>query len=122
MLEGSRAFDLTWGFGWSAVCFAMAIPTLWWVLPGRVRRVFAPQRDPRMIMQIACGVAGMALACTNALCRAIDHAYLPGAHEAIAFVTISYTVLYGPRIFRAMRLRLPHLAAQANARPADSTC
>ena len=33
-MEGSRVFDVTWGLVSAAMCLAVAVPMLWWWLPG----------------------------------------------------------------------------------------
>lgn len=98
MLEGTRAFDLAWGATTGLLCFSVAVPVLWWVLPGHLRSFFGTRIDPHARLQLAYGIFAMAMAFTNVLCRAIPHAYLDYVHETFALMTAVLLATMGPRV------------------------
>ena len=60
---------------WSPADFvcALAVPLLYWVLPGRERSFFGPRIDPAQRLQLAYGIFCMAMAFTDIGCRTIPH-------------------------------------------------
>jgi hypothetical protein len=97
-MEGSRAFELTWGLAAGAVCLAVAIPVLWWTLPAHRRAFFGRTIDPDGRLQLAYGVFAMAMAFTNVGCRAIPHDDLPLVHPAFFLITVALVLGLGPRV------------------------
>jgi hypothetical protein len=97
-LEGSRAFDLTWGLVSGAVCLALAVPILWWSLPAHRRSLFGRAIDPHGNLQVAYGVFAMAMACTDVGCRAIPHGELPFVHPTFFLITLALVAGLAPRI------------------------
>ena len=97
-MEGSRAFELTWGLTAAAICFAVAVPVLWWSLPGRRRSLFGRAVDPSGRLQLAYGIFAMAMAFTNAGCRAIPHDDLPLVHPAFFLITAALVLGLAPRV------------------------
>jgi hypothetical protein len=111
-IEGSRAFDIAFGAATAAACLSVAIPTLWWVLPKSRVWLFSKTIDRNQGLQIAYGIFCMAMAFTDALCRTIPHAYLPGVHPAFFLTTILIVFGLGPRVayaalLQSRRLRRP---------------
>ena len=96
-MEGSRAFDVTWGVLAAAACLALAVPMLWWWLPEHRRSFFGPAIDPRYRLQLGYGLFCMAMAGTNLGCRAIPHDDLPFVHPAFFVITVALVVALGPR-------------------------
>jgi hypothetical protein len=103
LLEGSRAFDITWGTVTGLLCLSVAVPALMWVLPGRTRRIFGAAVDPHQRLQAAWGLFAMFMAFTNVGCRYIDHAYLEGVHEGFFAVTLVVLAVLVPAVLRARR-------------------
>jgi hypothetical protein len=97
-IEGDRTFSIIWGLTTGAICLLIAVPTLWWTLPGHERWVFPRAVDPRRQWQMYYGVYTMAMGFTNVLCRMIPHGLLPWVHPAFFLVTIILTVTLGTRI------------------------
>jgi hypothetical protein len=97
-IEGSRAFDLAWGFTTAALCLAVAVPMLWWILPGHRRSYFGAAIDPHNRLQLGYGVFCMAMAFTNAGCRAIPHDDLGFVHPTFFLITVAIVVGLGPRV------------------------
>lgn len=108
-IEGSRAFDLTWGLVSGAICLALAVPILWWWLPEHRRSFFSPAVDPRNSLQLAYGLFCMAMAGTNIGCRAIAHDDLPYVHPTFFLITVALVVTLAPRVV-AMALHRDALA------------
>ncbi|HEV2739347.1 MAG TPA: hypothetical protein VGU66_12260 [Candidatus Elarobacter sp.] len=104
-MEGSRAFDVTWGLVTAAACLALAVPMLWWWLPEHRRAFFGRAIDPNFRLQLAYGLFCMAMAGTNVGCRAIPHDDLPFVHPVFFFITVALVVAFAPRVI-AMALRL----------------
>lgn len=102
-LEGDRAFGLAYGFVTGGLCLALAIPLLYWLLPGRERSFFGPRIDPHRRLQTAYGVFCLAMAFTDVGCRAIPHGELAYVHPAFFVLTVALVVGLGPRLL--------HLAA-----------
>jgi len=97
-MEGSRAFDLGWGIVTCGACLALAIPVLWWSLPAHRRSLFGSAIDPDGRLQLAYGVFAMAMAFTNAGCRAIPHGDLPYVHPTFFLITAALALGLGPRV------------------------
>lgn len=97
-MEGSRAFDVTWGLVTAAFCLALAVPMLWWWLPEHRRSFFGRAIDPRFRLQLAYGLFCMAMAGTNIGCRAIPHDDLALVHPAFFLITVALVVAFAPRV------------------------
>ena len=97
-IEGTRSFNLIFGAITSAACFAVAIPTLWWVLPKHRLWFFSPEVDRNQRLQLAYGIFCMSMAFTDALCRFIPHQKLPWVHPAFFLTTVIVFVALGPRV------------------------
>ncbi len=97
-IEGSRAFDLTWGLVTAAMCLALAVPMLWWWLPEHRRSFFGAAIDPRYRLQLAYGLFCMAMAGTNVGCRAIPHDDLPLVHPTFFLITVALVAAFAPRV------------------------
>jgi hypothetical protein len=108
-LEGDRAFGITYGLVTGSLCLALAIPLLYWVLPGHRRSFFGAAIDPNYHLQLGYGIFCMAMAFTDIGCRAIPHGSLALVHPTFFLMTIVLVVTIGPRVI-AM-LRTPHPAA-----------
>jgi CDP-diglyceride synthetase len=106
LLEGSRAFDVTWGFVTGAICLALAVPILWWWLPEHRRPFFSRAIDPGYRLQLGYGVFCMAMAGTNVGCRAIPHDDLTIVHPVFFAITLALVAGLGPRV-ASMLLRRP---------------
>jgi len=108
-LEGSRTFSIVFGAVTSAACLSLAVPILWWVLPGRKRRLFRYSVDPERRLQLAFGILCMSMAFTDALCRFIPHRPLGFTHPAFFITTVSLVLFLGPRIIGVLLRRRPQL-------------
>jgi hypothetical protein len=97
-IEGSRAFDLTWGFTTAALCLAVGVPILWWSLPEHRRSLFGYAIDPHERLQLGYGVFCLAMACTNAGCRAIPHDDLAFVHPTFFLITVAIVLGLGSRV------------------------
>jgi len=97
-MEGSRAFDAGWGLATGALCLAVAIPMLVWLLPTHRRSFFGGAIDPRQRLQFGYGVFCMAMAVTNVGCRAIPHDDLGVVHPVFFAITIAIVAGLGPRV------------------------
>ncbi|MGP6158425.1 MAG: hypothetical protein ACLPYS_13130 [Vulcanimicrobiaceae bacterium] len=109
MLEGSRAFDITWGTLTAAACLVPAAIVLTrWFRRG-LPSVFGAATDPRRRLEGAWGVFGMVMGSTNFGCRFVRHGHLPGVHEGYALITLTYLVVVGPPVARVVAswLRAP---------------
>jgi hypothetical protein len=97
-LEGDRTFGLIYGLTTGGLCLALAIPLLYWVLPGHKRSFFGPRIDPEYRLQLAYGIFCMAMAFTDIGCRAIPHGQLALVHPAFFLMTLALVVALAPRI------------------------
>lgn len=97
-IEGTRTFNIIFGATTSALCLAVAVPILWWVLPKHRVRLFPLDVDRNQGIQLAYGIFCMAMAFTDALCRFIPHAPLPWVHPAFFFTTVIIVGAIGPRV------------------------
>jgi hypothetical protein len=102
-LEGDRTFSLIYGLTTGALCFALAIPMLYWVLPGSKRSFFGPRIDPEYRLQLFYGIFCMAMAFTDIGCRAIPHGQLTFVHPTFFLVTLALVVTLAPRIVAMAR-------------------
>jgi hypothetical protein len=102
-LDASRTFSIAFGTVTSGLCLLIAVPMLWWMLPRHRRAVFDADVDPHGYLQIACGVAAMAMAWANALCRYIPHGPLGAVHPAFFITTLVLLLALGPTVYRAAR-------------------
>jgi YVTN family beta-propeller protein len=97
-IEGSRAFDVTWGLTTAALCLAVGVPILRWTLPAHRRSFFGPAIDPSYRLQVGYGVFCLAMAFTNAGCRAIPHDGLALVHLTFFAITVALVLGLGPRV------------------------
>ena len=97
-LEGDRTFSLLYGFATGGVCLALAIPLLWWVLPGHKRSFFGSRIDPEFRLQLFYGIFTMAMAFTDIGCRAIPHGPLMFVHPAFFLMTLLLVATLAPRL------------------------
>jgi hypothetical protein len=107
-LEGDHTFSLVYGFVTGGLCLALAVPLLYWVLPGHERSFFGTRIDPHQRLQVAYGVFCMAMAFTDVGCRTIPHGTLAFVHPAFFLATMVLVAGLGPRIIAmvaALRLR-----------------
>jgi hypothetical protein len=77
---------------------ALAVPLLYWVLPGHKRSFFAPRIDPEYRLQLAYGIFCMAMAFTDIGCRTIPHGYLAYVHPTFFLMTLGLLIGLGPRL------------------------
>lgn len=96
-LEGDRTFGLIYGALTGGACLALAIPLLYWVLPGRERSFFGPRIDPAYRLQLAYGIFCVAMAFTDIGCRTIPHGELAYVHPAFFLITVALLVTLAPR-------------------------
>ena len=102
MLEGSRAFEITWGAVTGTLCFALGtFVIVRWLAARRsgASSLFGAAIDPRRRLHLAYGIAAMAMGGTNYGCRFIDHRYLAGVHEGFATITLVVVALLVSRLF-----------------------
>lgn len=97
-MEGSRAFEVTWGLVAGGCCLALAVPILWWWMSEHRRPFFARNVDPRFRLQFWYGILCMAMAFTNVGCRAIPHDDLEIVHPAFFLITVALVAGLGPRV------------------------
>jgi hypothetical protein len=97
-IEGSRTFNVVFGALTAAVCFAVAIPTLWWVVPKHKLWLFSRRVDRCRRIQLAYGLFCMSMAWTDAGCRFFPHAPLPWVHPAFFITTVLIGIGLGPRV------------------------
>ncbi len=102
-LEGDRTFSLAYGLTTGAFCLALAIPLLYWVLPGHERSFFGQRIDPQQRLQLAYGIFCMAMAFTDIGCRAIPHGTLALVHPTFFLITIALVITLAPRILTLAR-------------------
>ncbi|MGD0471587.1 MAG: hypothetical protein ABSB70_00015 [Candidatus Velthaea sp.] len=101
-IEGTRIFNILFGVVNAAVCFSVAIPILWWVLPKHRTWFFSPKVDRNQGAQLFCP----SMASTDALCRFIPHEPLPWVHPAFFLTTLIIAAALGPRVaYIALRRR-----------------
>ncbi len=120
-IEGDRTFSVVWGLTTGTICLLMAVPALWWTLPGHERWVFPRAVDPRHKLQLLYGLYAMAMAWTNVFCRLIPHRPLPWVHPAFFVSTVLLALSLGPRIasmaWAARRPRRPSARDAAACSP-----
>jgi hypothetical protein len=92
-----------YGFATGGLCLALAIPLLWWVLPGHKRSFFGPRIDPEYRLQLFYGIFCMAMAFTDIGCRAIPHGTLEFVHPAFFLITLTLAATLGPRVIAVAR-------------------
>jgi protein SCO1/2 len=122
-IEGGRTFNLVFGAVTAAVCLAIAIPILWWMLPKHRVWLFSPAVDRKQWIQLGYGVFCMAMAFTDALCRFIPHGPLPWVHPALFLTTLLIAFGLGPRVIFldfAARSRARQQLLAANEAPRGS--
>jgi hypothetical protein len=102
-LEGGHTFGLIYGLISGGLCLAVAIPLLYWVLPGRQRSFFGPRIDPRYRLQLAYGIFCMSMAFTDIGCRTIPHGELAYVHPTFFLMTIALLVALAPRVLTLTR-------------------
>jgi hypothetical protein len=102
-LEGDQAFSITYGFVTGGLCLALAVPLLYWVLPGRRRSFFGPAIDPAYRLQLAYGIFCMAMAFTDIGCRTIPHGSLEFVHPTFFLMTLVLVATIGPRLIAMLR-------------------
>jgi hypothetical protein len=102
-LEGDRTFGLIYGLTTGGLCLALAVPLLYWVLPGHERSFFGRRIDPANRLQLAYGIFCMAMAFTDIGCRAIPHGTLAFVHPAFFLMTLALVVTLAPRIVTLAR-------------------
>jgi len=120
LLEGSRAFDITWGTVTGCLCLLFASPALWWILPKHARRIFPESIDQRQMLQFGWGLFGMFMGFTNFGCRFIDHRYLEGVHEGFFALTLIVLGVLAPLVLRALN-RKPAVTAHASTQCAATS-
>jgi hypothetical protein len=96
-LEGDHTFGLIYGLVTGGLCLALAIPLLYWVLPGRQRSFFGPRIDPAYRLQLAYGIFCMAMAFTDIGCRTIPHGQLAYVHPTFFLMTAVLLAALAPR-------------------------
>jgi hypothetical protein len=102
-LEGDRTFSIVYGLVTGGLCLALAIPLLYWVLPGHRRSFFGPVLDPSYHLQLAYGIFCMAMAFTDIGCRTIPHGSLAFVHPTFFLMTLVLVATIGPRLFAMQR-------------------
>ncbi len=119
MLEGSRAFDITWGAVTGGFCFAIGIAMIaQWVRArnGAGESLFGARVDPGRGLHLAWAAFALGMGGTNVGCRFIDHNLLVGVHEGFFAITlVVYAVLIPRLVSRALHARTP--AAAKNESP-----
>jgi hypothetical protein len=107
-LEGDRTFSIAYGLITGGLCLAVAIPILWWVIPGHRRAFFGGAIDPHYRLQVGYGIFTMALAFTDIGCRAIPHGPLLFVHPTFFLLTLLVVATLGPRAIAVARTTAPH--------------
>jgi len=102
-LEGDRTFSLIYGLTTGGLCLALAVPLLYWVLPGHKRSFFGARIDPEYRLQLGYGIFCMAMAFTDIGCRAIPHGALALVHPTFFLVTLALVAGLAPRIAAVAR-------------------
>jgi hypothetical protein len=113
-LEGSRTFSIAFGTLTAGACLLLAVPILFWCLPGSRAWIFGRDGDRQQLLQIAYGVLCMSMAFADALCRYIPHRKLGVVHPAFFLTTVALVVILAPRIYPLAR----HAARRSIAPPA----
>jgi hypothetical protein len=106
-LEGDRTFSIIYGLTTGSLCLALAIPLLYWVLPGRERSFFGERIDPKQRLQLAYGIFCMAMGFTDIGCRTIPHGPLEFVHPTFFLMTLILVATIGPRILAMLRTPVP---------------
>jgi hypothetical protein len=107
-LEGSETFNIVYGLATGGICLALAVPMLYWVLPGHKRSFFGPRIDPEYRLQLAYGIFCMAMAFTDIGCRTIPHGYLAYVHPTFFLLTVTLLLALAPRLLvLAQRIKIP---------------
>ena len=115
-MEGSRAFELTWGLIAGGTCFAVGVPVLWWWLPAHRRPFFARAIDPAYRLQLGYGIFTLAMGFTNVGCRVIPHDDLGLVHPVFFAITVALVAGLAPRVaWLALRRRPARTARTAAA-------
>lgn len=104
-LEGDRTFSLAYGLATGALCLALAVPLLYWVLPGRERSFFGARIDPNQRLQLGYGIFCMAMAFTDVGCRAIPHGDLAYVHPTFFLMTLALVLGLAPRTVQLLARR-----------------
>ena len=104
-LEGDRTFSIVYGLVTGSLCLALAVPLLYWYLPGTRRSFFGTAIDPSYNLQLAYGIFCMAMAFTDIGCRTIPHGSLAFVHPTFFFMTLVLLVTIGPRLLAMRRER-----------------
>jgi len=98
MLDGSYAYEVAFGATIGTVCFALGgAMVLRWLTARRsgAPSLFGTAIDPRSRLQLAYGIATLAMGGTNYGCRFIDHRYLLGVHEGFFSITVALCAIAG---------------------------
>jgi hypothetical protein len=98
-LEGDRTFSIIYGLVTGGFCLALAVPLLYWVLPGHRKSFFGHAIDPSYALQLAYGIFCMAMAFTDIGCRSIPHGTLAFVHPTFFLMTVVLVVSIAPRLF-----------------------
>jgi hypothetical protein len=98
-LEGSRTFSILFGTVTAGACLSLAVPILYWYLPGTRKSLFGERIDPDQRLQFFFGILCMSMAFTDALCRYIPHRPLGWVHPAFFLTTVALVALLGPRVY-----------------------
>jgi hypothetical protein len=102
-LEGDHTFSLVYGLITGGLCLALAVPLLYWVLPGHERSFFGPRIDPERRLQLAYGIFCMAMAFTDIGCRTIPHGPLEWVHPTFFLMTLVLVATIAPRLLAVAR-------------------
>ncbi len=102
-LEGDRTFSIVYGLVTGGLCLTLAVPLLYWVLPGHRRSFFGAAIDPAYRLQLAYGIFCMAMAFTDIGCRSIPHGSLEFVHPTFFLMTLVLVVSIAPRIIAMLR-------------------
>ncbi len=92
MLDGSYAYEVAFGATVGTVCFLLGgAMVVRWLTARRsgAPSLFGAAVDPRSRLQLAYGIATLAMGGTNYGCRFIDHRYLLGVHEGFFAITVA---------------------------------
>ena len=106
-LEGDRTFSIVYGLATGGLCLALAVPLLYWVLPGRQRSFFGAALDPAYRLQLGYGIFCMAMAFTDIGCRTIPHGNLEFVHPTFFLMTLVLVAAIAPRIVAMLRAPRP---------------
>ncbi|GAC1522654.1 MAG: hypothetical protein NVS2B8_04110 [Vulcanimicrobiaceae bacterium] len=108
MLEGTRAFDMTWGALTGGLCFAIGIAMIaMWVRArgGADESLFGARVDPGRGLHLGWAAMALAMGGTNVGCRFIDHHVLAGVHEGFFALTLVVYAVLLPRLIARVRSR-----------------